>query len=85
MYKLAKFRKQLKENASKERHKRTTEAIRDFESCFYVSYIPNYLGLPVRAVKVDFNRYHVLKAIVKNHQTPCFGWPHAKENIRYGQ
>ncbi|AUR87916.1 coil containing protein [Vibrio phage 1.105.O._10N.286.49.B4] len=85
MYKLAKFRKQLKENVNEARHKRAQEVINDFKSCFYVSYIPNYLGIPVRAVKVDFNRYPVLKTIVKNHQAPFLGWSYVKEDAKHGQ
>ena len=85
MYKLAKFRNGLKEKSDDKVKKGNKDAIRNFISCFYVRDYFHESGFINRSVRVRWDRYYTLKTVIKNNRSPCFGWPHAKENIRYGQ
>ncbi|AUS01566.1 hypothetical protein NVP1286O_75 [Vibrio phage 1.286.O._10N.286.55.C4] len=85
MYKLAKFRKGLKEKSYNKVRRSEKKAIRDFKFCFYIKAYPDshvYIG---RSLRVRWDKYYALKSVIKNNKSPCFGWAHAKEGIRYGQ
>ncbi|AUS00349.1 hypothetical protein NVP1273O_72 [Vibrio phage 1.273.O._10N.286.54.C7] len=84
MYKLAKFRKDLKENVSEARYKRIQETINDFKSCFYVmAYIDRH-GYTGRSVRFRWDHYYRLRKVIATNRTPYF-WAHTKENMKYGQ
>ncbi|AUR98289.1 hypothetical protein NVP1248O_75 [Vibrio phage 1.248.O._10N.261.54.F1] len=84
MYKLAKFRKHLKENVSEARYKRTAEAIRNFKSCFYVRDCFHESGFINRAVRIKWSMYHDLRRVVERNENPLF-WQLTKEGMKYGQ
>ena len=85
MYKLANFRKGLKEKSDDKVKKVSKEALIRFKCCFYMKAYSNGYGYLNRSIRVRWERYYALKAVIKNNRPPCFGWPHAKENIRHGQ
>ena len=86
MYKLAKFRKELKEKSDDKVKKGNKEALIRFKCCFYMkAYYSDGYGYINRSVRVRWDRYYALKAVIKNNKPPCFGWSHAKEGMKYGQ
>lgn len=84
MYKLAKFRKQLKENVSEARHKRIQDSIGDFKSCFYAKAYPDSYGFIHKSVRIKWSMYHDLRNVVERNENPLF-WQLTKEMMKYGQ
>ncbi|AUR97695.1 hypothetical protein NVP1243O_72 [Vibrio phage 1.243.O._10N.261.54.B5] len=84
MYKLAKFRKGLKENVSKEQHVMLTDLIRDFKLCFYVKACSGSDGYVGGSVRVRWDRYCNMKELLSINQSSYF-WLLTKENMKHGQ
>ena len=84
MYKLAKFRKQLKENVSESQRIMLSDAIRDFKSCFYIKAYSGSDGYVCRSVRVRWDRYCNMKELLSINQSPYF-WLRTKENMKNGQ
>ncbi|AUS00811.1 hypothetical protein NVP1278O_76 [Vibrio phage 1.278.O._10N.286.54.E8] len=84
MYKLAKFRKGLKEKSKSREIDKSHGIVREISKCFYA--IEKYEnGFITRSAKVRWDSYHKIKKLVSKLENPGVYVLFARERATYGQ
>lgn len=86
MYKLAKFRKQLKDKTVINELNEFKDDIRKFGGCFYVVMkSKKEFAITMKCIRVNWDRYYQLKELSRKLDIPGDFSLYAKEWLKYGQ
>lgn len=83
MYKLAKFRKQLKENVSEARDKRIQDGINGFKRCFYVTANFDRHGYMRKYLRINWDNYYHMRLSMRSYDDVNF-WLRQKWYMKHG-